>query len=378
MHVVFTQHFLPYFVPRPVTGPTRPEPCTPHLATFFSLASSLYRVYHLPNVKKLWMLPLLGLFFLCSYASAQVAFPAARVNVRVQIYAPNGARMEGNIRFRLSGEDGDRPPETFDTDTKGSCVLYSMTQGMSYTLVVDSDGKNWATTTERFYVLGTRSNVTIHLRPLESVASSAAIVSVAELNQNIPRAARNEYGAAVEQLAAGDLDRARKSFQRAIDLYPDFVEARSELAVLRMREGDIAGAEALLRRALEIDNAAVRATLNLGLCLYRQQRYADALPFLERGVQLQPVNGHAHLLLGITLVMSGDDARAEPILLRAYEQGGKPCARAQYYLSRLYTRQKNYPRAAGALEVYLRDLPDEPDAESLRATLTKLRAAARP
>jgi tetratricopeptide (TPR) repeat protein len=349
---------------------------TLHPAHFFSLASGPCQVYHLPNVKKLWLLPLLGLVIFCSYASAQLA-SATKVNVRVQIYAPNGARMEGNIRFRLSGEEGDRPPEVFDTDTKGSYMLYSMTQGMSYTLVVDSDGKNWATTTERFYVLGPRPNVTIHLRPMES-AATAGSVSVAELNQSIPRAARNEYGAAVEQWAAGDLDRARKSFQRAIELYPEFVEARSELAVLLMRDNDNAGAEALLRRALEIDNAAVRPTLNLGLCLYRQKRYADALPFLERGVQLQPVNGHAHMLLGITLAMSGDDARAEPILLRAYEQGGKSCARAQYYLSRLYTRQKNYPRAAGALELYLRDFPDDPDAESLRATLTKLRAAARP
>ena len=177
--------------------------------------------------------------------------------------------MEGNIRFRLSGEDGERPPEIFDTDTKGSCILYSMTQGASYTLVVDTDGKNWATTTERFYALGPRPNVTIHLRPMERAMSTAGSVSVAELNQNIPRAARNEYGAAVEQLAKGDLDRARKSFQRAIELYPEFVEARSELAALHMRDGDNAGAEALLRRALEIDNSAVRATLNLGLCLYR-------------------------------------------------------------------------------------------------------------
>ena len=286
--------------------------------------------------------------------------------------------MEGNIRFRLSGEDGERPPEIFDTDSKGSCVLYSMTQGASYTLVVDSDGKNWATTTERFYALGPRPYVTIHLRPMESAASMAGSVSVAELNRNIPRGARNEYGAAVEQLAKGDLARARKSFERSVELYPDFVEARSELAALLMRDGDNAGAEALLRRALEIDNSAVRATLNLGLCLYRQRRFADALPFLERGVQLQPVNGNAHMLLGITLVLSGDDTRAEPILLRAYEQGGKHCARAQYYLSRLYTRQKNYARAAEALEVFLRDLPGDPDAESLRATLTKLRAAAQP
>ena len=331
----------------------------------------------MPNVKKLWLLPLLGLVIFCSHASAQGATTTS-VNVRGQIYAPNGAPMQGNTRFRLSGEEGQRPPEVFDTDSKGSFMLYNMKQGASYTLVVDSDGRNWATTTERFYVLGIRPFVTIHLRPLEIPPPSAGSVSVAELSHQVPRAARHEYGVAVEQLTAGDLERARKSLQKAIDLYPEFVEARSELAVLHMREGDNAGAEALLRRALEIDNAAVRATLNLGLCLYRQRRYAEALPFLERGVQLQPVNGLAHLLLGLTLVMAGDDARAEPVLLRAYEQGGKACARAQYYLSRLYARQKNYARAAAALETYLRDLPDEPDAEALRATLTKLRAAARP
>jgi tetratricopeptide (TPR) repeat protein len=332
----------------------------------------------LPDVKKLWLLPLRGLVIFCSYASAQLA-SATRVNVRGQIYAPNGAAMQGYTRFRLSGEDGDRPPETFDTDSKGSFMLYNMKQGASYTLVVDSDGKNWATTTERFYALGPRPYVTIHLRPLAGAVSvGGSSVSVAELSHNVPRAARHEYGAAVEQLAAGNLEGARKSFLRAIELYPEFVEAHSELAVLLMRDGDNVGAEALLRRALEIDNAAVRATLNLGLCLHRQKRYAEALPFLERGVQLQPVNGQAHLLLGLTLVKSSNDARAEPVLLRAYEHGGKACARAQYYLSRLYTRQKNYPRAAEALELYLRDLPDDPDAESLRATLTKLRAAVRP
>jgi Tfp pilus assembly protein PilF len=344
----------------------QPSPCI-----LLPLASRQFRDYHRPNVKKV-VLSIFLLLLFCGTASAQ------RVNVRGQVYSSSGAQMQGNIRIQLSGEDGLRPPEIFDTDSKGGFIIYGLTQGAGYTLVVDSDGKNWATTTERFYALGPRPYVTIHLRPLEIATTTSASVSVAELNQNVPRAARREYSAAVEQLAAGDLERARKSFQHAIELYPDFVEARSELAVILMRDGQLAQAETLLRRALEIDKAAVRPTLNLGLCLYRQQRYADALPFLERGVQLQPVNANAHLLLGITLVMSGDDTRAEPVLLRAYEQGGKPCARAQFYLSRLYTRQQNYARAAEALEAYLRDLPNEPNAESLRATLTKLRAAARP
>ena len=83
-------------------------------------------------------------------------------------------------------------------------------------------------------------------------------------------------------------------------------------------------------------------------------------------------------LLGIATLMSGDLVRAEPVLQRAYSLGGKRAARSQFYLSHLYTRQKKYIHAAVALETYLRDAPDDPNAESLRATAAKLRAASQP
>jgi Tfp pilus assembly protein PilF len=323
-------------------------------------------------VKKILPSMLLVLI-LCGMVAAQ-----QRVNVRGVVYSPSGAAVQMNVRILLSGEDGQRPQEYIFTDSKGGFVIYGVTPGSNFTLVVETDGKNWATTTENVWMLGTRPFVTIHLRPLETPRANGSAVSLAEMNQNVPRGARKEYENAVEQLAAGDVARARKGFERAIELFPDFVEARSELAVILMREGELTSAEALLRRAIEIDAGAVRPQLNLGLCLYRQQRYSDALPYLERGVQLQPVNANGHLVFGITLVMAGDDARAEPVLRKAYEQGGKGYAKSQLYLSRLYARQKKYDRAAEALEIYLRDIPDDPNAEALRATLVKLRAASRP
>jgi Tfp pilus assembly protein PilF len=284
------------------------------------------------------------------------------------------------IRIELSGEDGQRPPFNFFTDSKGAFVISELAQGATYLLVVETDGKTWATTRQNIYVSGPRPFVTVQLRPIETSRSAATSpsISVAELNQNVPRGARREYDMAVEQLSEGNAERARKSFERAIELFPDFVGARSELAVLLMREGELAPAEALLRRAVEIDSAAALPLFNLGLCLYRQQRYADALPYLERGVQLQPVNANGNLIFGITLAMAGDDARAEPVLRKSYELGGKRYAKAQLYLSRIYTRQKKYDRAAETLDAYLRDLPDVSDAEALRATLVKLRAAANP
>jgi Tfp pilus assembly protein PilF len=314
---------------------------------------------------------------LCSHAAAQA--DKQKIEVRGQVFLPNGNPAQAKIRFLLGGEDGQRPQESFSTDSKGGFVINGLKEGAEYTFVVESDGKTWATTTERVRLLGAQPYVTIRLRPLVNTPlPEKAGISPAELNQKVPPAALRAYEFAVVQLAAGDLARARKQFERAIELFPDFVDARSELAVVHMRQDALASAEALLRRALEIDPAAVRALLNLGLCLYRQQRFAEALPVLERGLQLKPVNPSGNLLYGITLVATGDDARAEPVLRTAYEQGGVQTAKAQLVLSQLYVRQQKFGLAADALEIYLRELPDVPDAESLRATLAKLRAAANP
>jgi Flp pilus assembly protein TadD len=242
--------------------------------------------------------------------------------------------------------------------------------------VVESDGKNWATTTVNFMPMGRRPTVQVYLQPYRSSKPAhGGAVSAADLRQDVPRAARKAYEAAVEVIQKKGYELAKPHLERAIELFPDFVEARNELAVARMKGGDVAGAEILLRRAIAIDPAAPRPQMNLGLCLYRQGLYAQAAAPLERAIQLEPGNYRSHLLLGITLVMAGDDPRAEPTLLKAYELGGTSAARAQYYLARFYTRKKQYDRAARALETYLADAPADPYAGELRTTLVKLRAA---
>jgi Tfp pilus assembly protein PilF len=326
---------------------------------------------------RLFVAGFLSIAIFCGHAAAQ-ALPE-KVDLRGQVFMPRGEPAQGNIRIQLTGESGQRPPEYFYTDSKGSFVVNGLKQGFDYTLVIEADPKGWATTTEKFHVMGDYPFVTIHLRPPVSTETFyMPSVSAYELKENVTPAARRQYQFAVEQLVAGDLERARRGFEKAIALFPNFVEARSELAVIHMRQRDLAGAETLLRRALEFDPVAARPLFNLGLCLYRQQRIADALPVLERGVQLQPINAHGNLLYGITLFVSGDDARAEPFLRKAYEQGGKRVAKAQLYLSRVYTQQKKYGLAAQALEIYLRDAPDAPNLAELQTTLDKLRAAARP
>lgn len=301
----------------------------------------------------------------------------APVNVIGQVFAPGGGVLQQQVRLEVKGDNGLRPPEYIFTDSNGRFVIYQVTQLASYTITVETDEKNWATTVTNFLVsAGRRPSVEVYLRPLERTRGpKGSSVSVASMQQDVPEKARKQFDSAVELIAKGESAKARPMLEQAIELYPDFIEARNELSVMLMKEENLPAAEAQLRRALAVDATAVRPLLNLGLCLFRQEKNYDAMPFLEKAVQLEPENARAHMLLGMVLVRLGDDHRAAPVLTRAYDLGGRSQAKAQYYLAQLYARQKSFKRAAKALETYLQDVPDDPNADHLKDVLLRLRAS---
>jgi Flp pilus assembly protein TadD len=300
------------------------------------------------------------------------------VDLRGQFYLPWGEPLQQSIRFRLLSDDASRPPDYVFTDSKGSFVLYRVRPYATYSIVVESDGKNWGATTSRFLVSGGRSpTIQIQLEPFrKDPVPGGRSISSASLQQKIPGPARKQFESALKLIDKNKDAAAQPLLERAIELFPDYVDARNELAVALLKAGNLTDAEQQLRRALAVDSTAVRPLLNLGLCLQRQQRYAEAEPFLEKAVQLRPDHAPSLLLLGTNLVLSGDDTHAEPQLLRAYDLGGTEVARANLLLAQLYTRRKDYARAAAALETYLRDVPDAPDASHLREILDQLRLRA--
>ncbi len=318
-----------------------------------------------------------GLLVLSLAHSAQAQVRAnAPVDVLGQVYAPGGGQLPKAVRVHFTAGNGMRPPEIIFTDSNGRFVVYSVIQGEEYTLTVDAEEPNWGLTIVNFIPIGRRPGVQVYLNPYAKPRSPVKgdSVSIASLRSDIPRGARKEFQAGMKHAQHGQYDKARKRFEKAVQAYPNFVEARNELAVTLMKEGDVRAAEQQLREALRIDSTAVMPLMNLGLCMYRQERYAAAAVPLERAVQLDNDNYRAHLLLGMTLVMAGDDPRAEANLLRAYALGGASAARAQFYLSHYYTRRHSYAEAAHALAIYLQDAPNDPDARELGRTLARLRA----
>jgi len=317
----------------------------------------------------------LALLALASSAPGQIR-PNAPVNVLGQVYAPGGGPLPRPVQIRFTSENGYRPPDTIFTDSNGRFVIYGLVPGDNYTLTVDAEEPNWGQTILNFMPIGRQPTVQLYLNPFRRPRAEDAgdSISAMALRSDVPKKAKKEFTTGMKDAARGEASKAQKHFEKALKIYPNFVEARNELAVALMKLGDLPQAENQLRAALQQDPAAVMPLMNLGLCIYRQERYAAAAQPLERAVQLQPENYRAHLLLGMTLVMAGDDPRSEANLLRAYALGGAKAARAQFYLAHYYTRQKKYSKAAQALETYLLDTPGDPNAAELTRTVSRLRA----
>jgi len=89
----------------------------------------------------------------------------------------------------------------------------------------------------------------------------------------------------------------------------------------------------------------------------------------------EPDNALAQFNLGVALLESDDLDGAEKALRRAYQIEGAKMPGAQLQLGQLYFRKKDYPRAIEAFELYLRDLPNAPNAAQVKEAVEKLRHA---
>jgi tetratricopeptide (TPR) repeat protein len=115
----------------------------------------------------------------------------------------------------------------------------------------------------------------------------------AEAQPSQTEAARTWFDRAVA-LQDDSPEEARRAYEEAIRLYPQFVEAHINLGLLNHEAGDLAKAETCYRRALEYDPKLALAHFNLGVVLEDQQKKSGAIAAYTEAVRLAPDFREAH------------------------------------------------------------------------------------
>ena len=175
--------------------------------------------------------------------------------------------------------------------------------------------------------------------------------------------------AALLHAARGDLPRAERGWQRAVDLDPDFGAAREMLARLYARSGRPGDAMAVRRAWCEARPGDPAAWYGLAECAAGAGDVASAEEALARLESLAPDHADG-LALSARLLAKRDPAAALAAALRAVEID--PSAAHQYVLADMLLRNGRREEAILALRRAVALAPDEP---RYRATLGQLEGA---
>lgn len=286
--------------------------------------------------------------------------------IQGRLFFPD-ATADKHIKVRLTSND--MYDQTTSTNEDGTFIFNRLPAG-HYTLMVDG-GSEYDTATESISIdkeasVGGRiMNVTINLKPKGTATAYS----------KIPKPAREAYKKGMEAVKAGDTKKAAELFKQAVDAYPQFGPALSELGAAYVKLGDFDKAIEALRAALKIEPQDLTAAQNLGVALLFKKDFAAADTQLREVIKKDDKSATAHMYLGVTLSSVKQYDEAEKELLTAIGlPGGDKLALAHRYLGGIYLQKGKKQEAADELEKYVTLAPKAPDADRIRDTIKNLRA----
>lgn len=234
------------------------------------------------------------------------------------------------------------------------------------------------------------ANMLVFLEPETdpSVAGRAGVVDVRELQADIPYQAVEAYEDALKAARDGDHEEAIEYLEDALELAPDYYEARIKLGAEHLELHRFREAEAAFEQAFELSPNRELAPLNLGALHYTegdlQAREGDleaavlsfeqAIGFLQEAIRLNPLSADAHFYLGATFYKSGIYDAAEERLQRALEIVDDH-AQARLGLMNLYARQNRYEEALEQADAFLEENPDSPQRSAIERAKAQIVAA---
>lgn len=224
------------------------------------------------------------------------------------------------------------------------------------------------------------------LRPDGTAKPAAFAASI--VDANVPAGAKKEYDQAAAGLATGkkeSIEEAVKHLEKAVGVYPGFVQAQLMLGTAYMDLGQWEKAEVALNKTRELDPKAANALFALGELYLRQKKDEDAEKFLIQGLGIESRSYQAHLSLArVYLDMASkikDETQARPPLEKAYDHVNQSLklnpelAQAHLLKGNLLLRVRRAADAQHEFEEYLRLDPKGPFAEQTRTVVEKIKKA---
>ncbi|HEX3560052.1 MAG TPA: tetratricopeptide repeat protein [Pyrinomonadaceae bacterium] len=218
-----------------------------------------------------------------------------------------------------------------------------------------------------------RAYLDVDLAPdTTSPACAAAPAPASAVDARVPEEARREFERGSAALSKGKTEEGVEHLRRAVEIYPDFLQARLLLASAHMKSHRWEDAEAALARAVETDPRSVAALVSLGEARRRLKKYAEAEESLNAALKLDDASWQGHLALGCVYLDTDQVKKAAPHIGRTLQL--KPdLAEAHLLGGNILLKVGEPARALSEYEEYLRLAPAGEYAAPTRELVEKLR-----
>ena len=323
---------------------------------------------------------------LCQFvilAQVQSSPTTATVEIHGQVRFAEGGAPAEQVVVRLESFDGGGSISEVFTDRLGKFQFTGLPPAQ-YSVRVRQSGYR---DVEQSIDMTTTSSGLVMLQLIRDIPLAGTSVT-GSINANVPAAAQKEFDKGLAALAAGGKDKttfAVKCFEKAVSIYPKFVEARLKLGTGYMDLGQWDKAEQALLATVDVDPKAFNAFFALSEVYLRESKIGDAEKVLTKGLAIQDASYLGHLNLARVYWEKAreikDLTQAKPALEKSYNEVKRALtldpnlAGAHLLKGNLLLRVGRANDAVNEFNEYLRLEPNGPFAGETRTLVDKIKKA---
>jgi Flp pilus assembly protein TadD len=319
-------------------------------------------------------LPLVVVILICARFSFGFQMGSGTGNLRVRVTDTNDRPFGVQVHVQLVATGSAAVDREGYCNNEGMLDFAFVAMGM-YHLVVSGEGLEKTDsgtfevderkTTQMQYVRVKR------LSDTEQSGGGGPAVNARDLN--VPEGASKEFDHASEAMGKQDWNNAVTHLNRAVAIYPKYVEAYTNLGAAYQHLGDAMQERQALQKAIDLDGHFAPALMNLGMLSIIEKKYPEAEDLLGRGSAADPTNPQILMLLAQAQLLDGhfDQVIASKDKLHALPHHEK-YAKVHYIAARAFEHENRAPEAAAELQTLLNEQPEGPLADAVRRELTTL------
>jgi len=220
--------------------------------------------------------------------------------------------------------------------------------------------------------VGDKLVINVHLSPAPTSKSLPPPPSSSFTDKSASKKARREYQKGTSALHDKNFSAAESHLRKAVEEYPCYVRAQTDLALLLSERQQFPASEAALRKAMECDPDYLDTYNELGQLYYNEKKYVESQTVLQGGLRRSPQSWQFYFQIGADDYHLGKYAAAEQEFLKAESLNAALPAEVHVRLADVYLKQSAYAKAYAEMQAYLRAEPNGPYAARVRGLMHQM------